>query len=137
MLLGVLLSACARNTERGTGDGGRSSDRHVVTAEDIERSGARTVWDAIRHTLPEFSLREGPNGRPARVVKRGQSSILLTDQPLIVLDRIPLTDLARLSEMPASDVQSMEVLTGIHATTYFGTNSGDGVLIIRTKSGTY
>jgi outer membrane cobalamin receptor len=137
MLLCVLLGACAHNTEQRLSDRGRSGDRHVVTATDIERTGARTVWDAIRHTLPEVSLREDRNGRPTRVARRGQSSIVLTDQPLILLDRVPISDLARLSEMPASDVQSMELLTGIHATTYFGTNSGDGVLIIRTKSGTH
>jgi outer membrane cobalamin receptor len=61
---------------------------------------------------------------------------MLKDQALIVLDGVALADLARLSEMPASDVETMELLTGIQATTYFGTNSGDGVLVIRTKRGT-
>src|SRR5918999_5964927 len=94
----LVLGACARNTERSLAPQTATADRHLVTADQIERSGARTVWDAIRHTLPEFSLREGPEGRPARVARRGQSSIMLKDQALIVLDGVALADLARLSE---------------------------------------
>ena len=109
--------------------------RRVIDARAIEHSGARTVWDALRRTVPFFSFRENSRGRPTRADHRGRSSIALRDQPLILVDGVELQDFTVLGAMPASDVLENEVLTGVDATTYYGTNATKGAIRIRTKSG--
>ncbi len=43
--------------------------------------------------------------------------------------------MAALGGMPAADLLDIEVLTGVDATTYYGTNATNGVIRIRTKVG--
>src|SRR6266536_832486 len=74
-------------------------------------------------------------GRPTRVEHRGRSSIVLRDQPLILVDEVEVSDFSLLGSMPASDVLEIEVLTGVDATTYYGTNATKGAIRIRTKVG--
>jgi outer membrane cobalamin receptor len=109
--------------------------RRIITQKAIERSGARTAWDALRRTVPFFSFNVTNSGGPARIEHRGRSSILLQDQPIIVMDGVELSDFGVLGGIPASDLFQIEVLSGIDATTYYGTNATKGVIRIRTKVG--
>jgi outer membrane cobalamin receptor len=109
--------------------------RRIITEKAIEHSGARTAWDALQRTIPFFNFNEGNRGRPARVDHRGRSSILLRDQPMILVDGVEMIDFSVLGSMPASDLFEIEVLTGIDATTYYGTNATKGVIRIWTKLG--
>lgn len=106
----------------------------TVTADMIEQSGAKTAWDALRFTVPNFGFRETPRGTPARVAHRGRSSMLLDDQPRVILDGTRLTDFHVLDQIPARDVLSIHVMSGIDGTTYHGTGAGNGVIIIRTRT---
>jgi len=69
------------------------------------------------------------------VEHRGRSSIVLRDQPIILVDGVELQDFTALGDMPASDLLDIEVLTGVDATTYYGTNATNGAIRIRTKHG--
>ncbi len=113
--LSLLLAACGHAT-RPAPDGllATPDGRRVIDAQAIEQSGARTAWDALQRTVPFFTFRENSRGRPTRVEHRGRSSIILRDQPLILVDG---------------------VLTGVDATTYYGTNATKGAIRIRTKVG--
>jgi len=113
-----------------TPDGRRRVDERA-----IEQSGARTAWDALQRTVPFFVFRTNSRGRPTRVEHRGRSSMLLRDQPLILVDGVALQDVTALGDMPASDLLDIEVLTGVDATTYYGTNATNGVIRLRTKAG--
>ena len=46
-----------------------------------------------------------------------------------------MIDFTVLGSMPASDLFEIEVLSGIDATTYYGTNATKGVIRIWTKIG--
>lgn len=134
-LLGF-TSACSHGTrsqQEGvlvTPEGSR-----IITEVVITRSGARTAWDALQRTVPFFAFRENSNGGPSRIDHRGRSSIVLSDQPMILVDGVELTDFSVLGVMPATDLFQIEVLSGIDATTRYGTNATKGVIRIRTKSG--
>jgi len=134
--LSLLLAACGHAT-RPAPDGllATPDGRRVIDAQAIEQSGARTAWDALQRTVPFFTFRENSRGRPTRVEHRGRSSIVLRDQPLILVDGVELTDVSALGGMPASDLLDIEVLTGVDATTYYGTNATKGAIRIRTKVG--
>jgi outer membrane cobalamin receptor len=131
-----LAVACGRATSRTAEDILVTPDgRRIITEKAIEHSGARTAWDALQRTVPFFNFNEGNRGRPARVEHRGRSSILLRDQPMILVDGIEMIDFTVLGSMPASDLFEIEVLSGIDATTYYGTNATKGVIRIWTKVG--
>lgn len=127
LLLG--LTACAALSSRSEQGLAGANDVRVVTARAIEESGAHTVWDALRRTVPFYVFHD--NGR---VEHRGRTSLLLQDQPLIVLDGVTLTDVSVLTGMPASNVWLIEVLDGVDGTTHYGTGAGQGVIRIWTKT---
>jgi outer membrane cobalamin receptor len=132
----VALAACRHGAE---GHGGKASltpeGRRVVDQQAIEQSGARTAWEALQRTVPFFTFRTNSRGRPTRVEHRGRSSIVLRDQPIILVDGVEVSDVTALGGMPAADLLDIEVLTGVDATTYYGTNATNGVIRIRTKVG--
>jgi len=132
----LALAACGPGVRPAAEDVPVAADgRRVIGAPAIENSGARTVWDALRRTVPFFSFGENSRGRATRADHRGRSSIVLRDQPLILVDGVELNDFTVLAGMPASDVFEIEVLTGIDATTYYGTNATKGAIRIWTKAG--
>ena len=134
--LALVLTACSHAAQAG-GEGAQVTPdgRRRVDERAIEQSGARTAWDALQRTVPFFVFRTNSRGRPTRVEHRGRSSMLLRDQPLILVDGVALQDVTALGDMPASDLLDIEVLTGVDATTYYGTNATNGVIRLRTKAG--
>lgn len=104
----------------------------VVTEERIRASGATTAWDALRRTVPMVHLRES-RGAPARIQRRGSASIYGDDQPRVFVDDVRVHDLKQLASMPASDIATIEVLSGLDAATRFGGVSTSGAILIRTK----
>ena len=131
------LLACHRvpsSEPTAVADSRHSSDgRRVISSDAIEKSGARTAWEALQRTVPFFTFNDNRSGRPANVEHRGRQSIVLHDQPLVVVDGVELNDFTTLGGMPAGDIQEIEVLTGIDATTYYGTGASKGVIRITTK----
>lgn len=107
----------------------------LITAEQIEASGARSAWEALQRTVPNYSFRETSSGTPVRIDHRGRSSVLLSEAPQIVLDGVRIADFRVLDQIPASDVLTIEVLSGLTGTTYHGTNANNGVIRIRTRTG--
>jgi outer membrane cobalamin receptor len=136
LALYVAVSACHHGIQTGAADGSLTpGGRRVVDQRAIEQSGARTAWEALQRTVPFFTFRTTSRGRPARVEHRGRSSIVLRDQPIILVDGVEVIDVTTLGGMPAADLLDIEVLTGVDATTYYGTNATNGVIRIRTKVG--
>ena len=107
----------------------------IVTAEEIAESEATTMWEALRRTVRHAGFAESATGAPVRVHRRGFSSISLLEDMPIYIDKVQVRDLTILDAMPAQDIERIQVLSGVHATTYYGTNAGDGVILIRTRSG--
>jgi outer membrane cobalamin receptor len=105
----------------------------LITAEQIERSGGHTAWEVLQREAPMLTLREDRNGRPARMGRRGRSTIYLDEAPVIVLDGVKIGDWRSLDQIPADAIFSIRILTGIEGTTYYGTDAVSGVILIRTK----
>lgn len=92
----------------------------------------------------------GPAGS-SKLVLRGYSSLTGDNQPLIVVDGIPVenftgasnndywnpsTDMGNgLSDINPEDIESMSVLKGASAAALYGSRAGNGVILITTKSG--
>ncbi len=130
----ALLGACAHNTQRqkdAVAD--RSGNDRVITKEDIAASGAQTAWDVLRHYAGHLTV-DRRDGSPGRLQNRGRSSIYLNDGPIVFVDGVRVPDARNLQYVPAQDIESIHIISGIQATTYYGTNAGNGVIIIQTKT---
>jgi outer membrane cobalamin receptor len=128
--LGVSTAGCG-GARGGVDDTNAPSGGRVITADAIAKSGARTAWDALRLTVPNVQLRE-VRGQPARIQRRGRASIYQDDQVRVVLDHVPIDDLQVLKQVAAADILTIEILTGLDATTQYGATSTSGVIAITT-----
>src|SRR2546423_7991195 len=107
----------------------------AITAEQIARSGARNAGEVLKREAPMLALRENRKGQAAGIGRHGPSSIYLNDGLLVIVDGARVSDFQVLQSIPADAILSISVLTGIEATTYYGTNSVSGVVEIHTKNG--
>ena len=92
----------------------------------------------------------GP-GASSRIVLRGNSSLTGLNQPLIVVDGVPMDNFvgatnndfwnpsadmgSGLQDINPEDVESMTVLKGASAAALYGSRAGNGVILITTKKG--
>lgn len=92
----------------------------------------------------------GPAGS-SKIQLRGSNSVTGTNQPLIVVDGIPLdnftgtgnndfwnpgTDMGNgLADINSEDIASLSVLKGASAAALYGSRAGNGVILITTKKG--
>ncbi|MEM6642346.1 MAG: SusC/RagA family TonB-linked outer membrane protein [Bacteroidota bacterium] len=76
----------------------------------------------------------GTLGQPTQVRIRGGSSLSSSNQPLYVVDGVPLTSQNQ-SNINPSNIQSIEILKDASATAIYGTRAANGVIIITTKDG--
>ena len=90
-------------------------------------------------------------GGSSKIVLRGNSSLTGNNQPLIVVDGIPMDNFtggvddvwgnsgpdmgSGLSDINPDDIESMSVLKGASAAALYGSRAGNGVILITTKSG--
>src|SRR5260370_41336602 len=78
----------------------------VVSAEQIQKSGARTVWEALQLTVPVVSFRgrtQAGSGEELRIRRRGRSSLNLNDDPRVFIDQVRIVDLSVLDGMPPGE----------------------------------
>ena len=75
-------------------------------------------------------------GEPVRVLsKRGQGSIALREDPVIVVNKVIINDVTYLKHIPANQIVSIRVLNQRDAATYYGMNSVGGAIILETMLG--
>ena len=91
----------------------------------------------------------GPGGG-SRVIIRGNNSITGNNQPLVVVDGVPIDDSGinsggsvysstvtggGITDINPDDIESISVLKGPNAAALYGSRAGNGVLLITTKKG--
>jgi len=108
---------------------------YLITAEQIEKSGAQSAWQVLREKAPMLTMREDRNGRPASMSRRGQSSFVLDEAPMIMLDGVRVPDFHALESIDARSIFTILIYDGVEGTTYYGTNAASGVVVIKTKDG--
>ncbi len=108
---------------------------YLITAEQIEKSGASTAWQVLRQHAPMLTMREDGNGRPQSMGRRGRSSFLLDEAPMILLDGVRVPDFHALDTIEAHAILTILIYDGVEGTTYYGTDAVSGVIVIKTKDG--
>lgn len=122
-----------------------------VGAEDLTKAGQLNVTSALSGKVAGVQINQfgGSVGASSRISIRGNSSLQSNQQPLIVVDGVPISnDTQRtgdntyngvdygsgLNDINPEDIESMTVLKGGSAALY-GMRAGNGVILITTKSG--
>lgn len=131
-IVAALVAACGIRPRSALPDANAGT---IVTAAEIARSEAKTMWEALQRTVRHVRFEEAGSGKPARAHRRGASSIVVLEEIPVFIDRVRVPNLSVLASLPAQSILRIQVLTGIHATTLYGTNAGDGVILIRTREG--
>ncbi|MBN2173387.1 MAG: SusC/RagA family TonB-linked outer membrane protein [Bacteroidales bacterium] len=121
-----------------------------IDADVVVRSNAPNVINAIigRSAGVQVSQNDGLEGGSTRITIRGNNNLSGNNQPLIVVDNVPmentpgLTDIGRgvdwgnpLSDINPLDIADYSVLKGGAASALYGSRGANGVILITTKRG--
>ncbi len=122
----------------------------TIESEILTESKASNVLNAIsgRAAGVQISQADGIQGGSTRIVIRGNNNIGTDNQPLIVVDGVPmeyvpgLTNIGRgvdwgsaINDLNAYDIESMSLMKGGAASALYGSRGANGVVFITTKRG--
>ncbi len=106
----------------------------VVSTEDINERPIVSAAQALQGRAAGVQVVQ-PSGSPGSELSirvRGATSIQASDEPLYVVDGLPMTTISNLS---ANDIESMQVLKDASSAAIYGARAANGVVLITTKRG--
>ncbi len=124
----------------------------TVSASDIVKTGTPTFATALYGKLSGVRIQAAPGGSTSAIAinVRGLNSITGTNQPLIIVNGVPIrngeannsdywTDQRinsnGLVDINPEDIENISVLKGASAAALYGSEGANGVVMITTKSG--
>ena len=105
-----------------------------VKTKDLEQRPVISAAQAIQGRAAGIQVVQ-PNGAPGAglaVRIRGNTSISASNDPLYVVDGIPVQDI---SSIAPNDIESMQVLKDASSAAIYGSRAANGVVLITTKQG--
>ncbi len=121
-----------------------------ISGADLTRSGSDNVINSLsgRSAGVQIITGDGVSGGSSRIVIRGNNSIFGDNQPLIVVDGVPMTNEGgvtgwdggqdwgtALNNINQEDIEDLSILKGPTAAALYGSRGGNGVVLITTKKG--
>jgi TonB-linked SusC/RagA family outer membrane protein len=107
-----------------------------VTAEQVTEVPASSPVTALAGKVAGARVTSGmgaPGAAPA-IRLRGSTNLAIGgSSPLIIVDGV--ISRSNISDLDANDIESIEILKGATASSYFGSNAANGVVNITTKRG--
>lgn len=116
----------------------------AIKAEEMNKGAVTSPQELIMGKVPGLSISQG-NGAPgagSTIRIRGGASLNASNNPLIVIDGVPIADDAApgtpnaLATINPNDIETFTVLKDASATAIYGSRASNGVIIITTKKGT-
>ena len=126
----------------------------TIDAADVAANElVRNISDLLANRAQGLQVLRGTGavGSPSRLRVRGTSSILASNAPIIMLDGVRISgdhtasrdqslpgwasSPSRLDDIDPDIIESIEVLKGPAASTLFGSDAANGVIVIKTKRG--
>ena len=123
-----------------------------VDGKDLSKVAQDNVLNSLAGKVAGVAVSStGGAGSSVSMVIRGASSLTSDNQPLFVIDGVPMnntmnnvTEMASrtavdygnaISDLNPEDIESMSILKGPSAAALYGSRAGNGVVLITTKSG--
>ena len=124
----------------------------ALGGEEIAESRTNDIMSSLAGKVAgvQISTTSSDPGASNSVIIRGISSLSGSNQPLYVIDGVPMTNTAIISSdhlnnqydfgnganaVNPDDVENMTILKGAAATALYGSRAANGVILITTKSG--
>ncbi len=127
-----------------------------VRGDQLNQVVQENVLNALSGKMSGVSINStgGSANSSVSMVIRGATSLTGDDQPLFVIDGVPVSNSLSgnsnqfgdrnvvdygnaISDLNASDIENVSVLKGASAAALYGSRAGNGVVLITTKSGDY
>ena len=116
----------------------------AIKAEDMNKGAVTSPQELIQGKVPGLyvSAGDGQPGAGSSIRIRGGASLNASNDPLIVIDGIPVANDAApgtpnaLATINPNDIETFTVLKDASATAIYGSRASNGVIIITTKKGT-
>lgn len=133
-----------------------------ISKEELTKTSPVSMMDGLQGKVAgaEISSQSGAPGASSKVILRGYASLTGNNQPLYVVDGVPIsnssstnalgvaagastgTSVSRTTDfgngsndINPNDIESMTILKGAAATSLYGSRAASGVIVITTKSG--
>ncbi len=123
-----------------------------IVSEDLTRAEVNVVNSLSGKVAGVSITNSGPQGGSTRMVIRGENSVTGDNQPLFVVDGVPMDNSVggrqgvladqggfdygnAIQDLNPDAIQSITVLKGPNAAALYGSRAGNGVVVIETKKG--
>lgn len=119
-----------------------------IKSDELLQARSTNIANALSGKVAgvQVSSTSADPGSVSNITIRGFSSINGSNQPLYVVDGIPLSNnmvsgsgknlsTSGISNIAADDIESMTILKGAAATAIYGSRAANGVIVITTKGG--
>ncbi len=123
-----------------------------VSGEDMSRVVQENAINALSGKVAGVQINStGGTGSSVSMVIRGATSLSSDNQPLFVVDGVPISNTLNnvsgfgsdnnvdygnaISDINSNDIENVSVLKGASAAALYGSRAGNGVVLITTKSG--
>jgi len=106
-----------------------------VKTEDLAKVAGANALSAMQAKVPGVDLQQsggGEAGAGVSMTLRGNRSLLAGNGPLVIVDGV---EYGSTLDIPASDIESMDILKDAASTAIYGTKGANGVILITTKRG--
>lgn len=127
-----------------------------VESKDLENKGQADVTRALKGKVPGVNITQtsGVSGTATDFVIRGYTTLTGSNQPLFIVDGVrfntstnsgqesftdggSLSTSSRFLDLDPNNIESVSVLKGLSATTVYGEQGRNGVVLITTKNGSF
>jgi len=126
-----------------------SSSVGVVNEDEIKNAPLRTIEGVLQGKSAGVVVNQnsGTPGGQNSIKLRGGSSINASNQPLVVIDGVPVItgglaqigysgqEIDAMSDLNPNDIESFTILKDASATAIYGARASNGVILITTKKG--
>ncbi|RPD50305.1 TonB-dependent receptor [Hymenobacter sediminis] len=117
-----------------------------LSAKDVENVPVVSFEQAIQGRTPGVTINQtsGKLGSGVQIRVRGASSVTASNQPLYVIDGIPVTSqdvgsdtepLNPLADLNPNDIESITILKDAASAAIYGSRASNGVVLVTTKQG--
>lgn len=122
-----------------------------VSGDDMNKVRQNNVVNSLAGRVAGVQVSNTGTGEggSSRIIIRGNNSIAGNNQPLVVVDGIPISNDSRggasttggvdygsgISDINPDDIESVSVLKGANAAALYGSRAANGVIMITTKKG--
>jgi TonB-linked SusC/RagA family outer membrane protein len=144
-LTGIVVTALGITREKSQ----LGTAQQEISSADLNATRAYSIVDQIAGKVSGVQITSaGTQGGSTNIVIRGSNSITGNNQPLFVVDGVPVSNQGHggsasgawdfgsaISDINPEDVESMSVLKGPNAAALYGSRAANGVIVITMKKG--